>query len=363
METVPVNLPGRPYSILIGRGLLSRAGEFLSRLEAGSRAAVVSNPTVASLYGETVLKSLGDSGFSAFLVQIPDGEEYKTLESVSLVYEELLERQLERGSTLLALGGGVVGDLTGFVAATFLRGIRYLQVPTTLLAQVDSSIGGKTAVNHSRGKNLIGAFHQPATVISDVEALRSLPEVEFRSGLAEVVKYGVIADPGFFDFLESAVAPILGRDEGALIRLVRRSCEVKASYVEKDEREESGLRAQLNFGHTFAHALETATGYCAYRHGEAVAAGMVCAARLSSLLGLCSDREADRLASLLDSFGLPVNWRGVTPEVLEESLVYDKKVREGNLRFILMKTIGQVLLVDRVPMTAVREVLESFRIS
>ncbi|MBI3014662.1 MAG: 3-dehydroquinate synthase [Candidatus Tectomicrobia bacterium] len=379
METVRVNLPGRQYPILIGRGLISRAGEFLADVQAGpaagypqrpegtrgypgcrtgSRVVVVTNPTVSRLYGEEILAGLGARGFAPFLVEIPDGEEYKTLESVARVYEELFARQLDRGSTLVALGGGVVGDLTGFVAATFMRGIRYLQVPTTLLAQVDSSVGGKTGVNHPRGKNLIGAFHQPAAVITDVEVLRSLSPEEFRSGLAEVVKYGAIADPDFFAFLESSAVAIRVRDEGTLVRIVKRCCEIKASYVEQDEREESGLRAHLNFGHTFAHALETATSYCAYRHGEAVAVGMACAARLSALLNLCGNQEVERLSALLKSLELPVNMRGVTPGAIAEALVYDKKAVEGTLRFILMKTIGQVFLADSVPFPEVRKILK-----
>lgn len=367
METVRLNLPGKQYPILIGRGLLSRTGDILAGLVAGpspglrtgKQVAVVSNPTVSRLYGETVLASLQAHGFTSLLVEIPDGEEYKTLESVSHVYEEILARQLDRGSTLIALGGGVVGDLTGFVAATYLRGIRYLQIPTTLLAQVDSSVGGKTGVNHARGKNLIGAFHQPAAVITDVEVLRSLPKEEFRSGLAEVIKYGVIADPEFFAFLEASISPIRSRDEAALVRIVRRCCEIKASYVEKDEREESGLRAHLNFGHTFGHALEAATGYCAYRHGEAVAAGMICAAKLSSLLGLCENQDAQRLTAVLNSLDLPVNMRGVTPAAIAEALLYDKKVLGGTLRFILMKKIGEVFLADNVPLPEVHKILDS----
>ncbi len=303
--------------------------------------AVVTNSTVAEHYLEPTLASLRGAGFDPAVVQIPDGEEHKNFTWLTRVYDRLLDAGVERGGAVVALGGGVVGDLAGFAAATYLRGIACVQVPTTLLAQVDSSIGGKTGVNHVAGKNLIGAFAQPRFVLADVETLRTLPPRELTAGLAEVVKYGVILDAPLFALLESRIADLQRLDRDLLVEVVRRCCAIKASVVAADETE-GGLRAVLNFGHTVAHGLESLTGYTRYLHGEAVAIGMVAAARVSRWRGLCADADVERVRALLVRCGLPTE---VPPELggaaLARALRTDKKARDGAIKFVCLEAIGK----------------------
>ena len=302
--TLRVELGKRSYPIHIGPGLLDDAGLYAPHV-AGRRAAVVTNETVAPLYAARVEGALARAGAAPVRIVLPDGEAYKDWQNLDRIFAELLKVQADRATVLVAVGGGVVGDMTGFAAAAYQRGIAHLQVPTTLLAQVDSSVGGKTAINHPLGKNMIGAFHQPSAVIADTLSLATLPTREYASGLAEVVKYGAIRDPAFLAWIEREAGPLLARDPGALNHAILRSCEIKARIVADDEHER-GARALLNFGHTFAHAIEAATGYGSWLHGEAVAAGMVLAARLSAGLGRIPAAQAERLSALLERFGLPV---------------------------------------------------------
>ncbi|MBI5166411.1 MAG: 3-dehydroquinate synthase [candidate division NC10 bacterium] len=340
METVLVNLGLRGYQIYIGSGILSELGSLCRPLFSSSQAVLVTNPRIGTLYGEEATASLKKAGFRTAILEVPEGEEHKTLEEAARLYDSLLSAQVDRRTPLIALGGGVIGDLAGFTAATYMRGLPFVQVPTSLLAQVDSSVGGKVAVNHPLAKNLIGAFHQPRLVLADLAVLKTLPGRELRAALAEVIKYGVIADRAFFEYLEDKLADILALDGVALQRVVSTSCRIKARIVEEDEREE-GFRAVLNFGHTFGHALEALTGFECYRHGEAVAIGMVLAARLSELMGLCPSEEAARIERLLRRAGLTTR-APLPPEMLISSLFYDKKVREGVLHFVLTKGIGHV---------------------
>jgi 3-dehydroquinate synthase len=291
------------------------------------------------LYGDIVLGALNAAGFSPVRIDIPDGEEFKTLATVSTVYDALMAAGFDRGCGLLALGGGVVGDLAGFVAATFLRGIPFVQIPTTLLAQVDSSVGGKTGVNHPLGKNLIGAFYQPRLVLIDVNTLTTLSPRDYHAGFAEVVKYGVIRDQTFFIDLQNNVEKLCDHDPSKLVTAIMRSCQIKADIVERDERE-NGLRAILNYGHTFAHAIENLSGYGEYRHGEAVAIGMVVAAQISESLGLCSHQDVEEVRQLLLAFDLPVLAPQYSADKLLEAIGRDKKVQTGLLRMILNRGIG-----------------------
>jgi 3-dehydroquinate synthase len=340
METIAVNLGERSYSVHVGAGLLARAGELLRQVARGDKVAVVTNPTVERLYLPALEASLRSSGFEVASVLLPDGEEYKNLESLSAVYDQLVRRKLDRQSTLVALGGGVIGDLAGFAAATFLRGISCVQVPTTLLAQVDSSIGGKTGINHPQGKNLIGAFHQPRLVVTDVSVLRTLPKRELVAGMAEVVKYAVIGNPTLFDFLEQNLEAILALDPSLLTRVVLASCADKARVVEQDERE-SDLRAILNFGHTIGHALESYTGYERFLHGEAVAIGMVKAGLISRDQGFCDERSLARIRDLISRCGLPAE---IPPDIdsrgLAQSMELDKKSAQGKIKFICCTGVG-----------------------
>jgi len=343
MEEVRVELGDRSYGIFIGSDILGRLGEGLKGF-GFSGIAVISNPTVYGLYGDAVMGSLRRAGFNPRSLIIPDGEEYKDILWAYYIYGELLRGGFDRASALIALGGGVIGDITGFVASTYMRGISFIQVPTTLLAQVDSSVGGKTGVNHPLGKNMIGTFYQPRLVWSDVETLKTLPERELLAGLAEVIKYGVIWDEGLFRFLEEGRERIVGLDGIALSHIIRRSCEIKAEVVSRDERE-AGLRAVLNYGHTIGHAIETATGYRQYLHGEAVAIGMCIEARLSRLLGLMGSRDAERVRSLISSYGLPTEIpSGIDRERIISSMRLDKKALAGEMRFILPERIGSVTL-------------------
>jgi len=337
-HTLTVALGERSYPILIGPGLLSNFDPIATHLH-HRRIALVSNATVFPLYGATLQARAEAAGFEVHPIVLPDGEQYKTWETLNRIFDALLERSFDRKSTLIAFGGGVIGDLTGFAAATYQRGINFVQVPTTLLAQVDSSIGGKTAINHPRGKNMIGAFHQPVLVLADTDTLRTLPERELRAGLAEVIKYGLIRDPSFFDWLEANIDALLARDAAALAHAILRSCEIKATIVAEDERE-TGVRALLNLGHTFGHAIEAALGYGKWLHGEAVAAGMICAARLSQERGQMTALDVDRSTRLLQRTGLPVDLPAIAPKRMLDLMEVDKKNEGGRLRLVLMRGIG-----------------------
>ena len=341
MQTVTVNLGQRSYAIELGVGLLSRVGEIMKAQGIGGRVGIVSNPPVADLYGEEIRESLRAAGYETALVLIPEGEAHKNTVSLGLIYDALVEHRFDRSATLIALGGGVIGDVTGYAAATFLRGIGYVQIPTTLLAQVDASVGGKTAVNHHQGKNLIGAFHQPRLVVIDMDTLRTLPQREFAAGMAEVIKHGIIEDAGFFGFLEEEMDALLRMEPAAVETAVAASCRIKAAVVEQDEREDD-RRAILNFGHTIGHALESFTGYERFLHGEAVAIGMIQAAALSAGQGLCSAAELGRIEALLRRAGLP--WRlpeDIALEDLVAGMALDKKSHAGKIKFVLCEGIGR----------------------
>jgi 3-dehydroquinate synthase len=356
MRTLHVDLGERAYPIYIGPGLLGDAEIYRRHL--GSRQVmVVSNETVAPLYLDRVLKAL--SGFQVREVILPDGEQYKTLEVLNRVFDALLKHRYDRRCCLLALGGGVVGDMTGFAAACYQRGVSFVQAPTTLLAQVDSSVGGKTGVNHPLGKNMIGAFHQPLCVIADTESLGTLPERELSAGLAEVIKYGLIDDPEFFAWLEANMEALRAREPEALASAIERSCRDKAAVVAADERE-AGRRALLNLGHTFGHAIETGVGYGEWLHGEAVATGMCMAADLSHRLGWITEGDRRRILDIVARAGLPVAPpAGIGADRFLELMAVDKKVLDGRLRLVLLKGIGQAMVTDGIPAAALRATLEA----
>lgn len=340
MEKVTVNLRDRGYPIYIGAEILPEIGELSRPLGLSGRGALITNPVVGPLYSEQVISSFERAGIALTCLEIPDGEECKSLEVAGRLYDRLLPLGLDRRSPIVALGGGVIGDLAGFVGATFMRGLPLIQVPTSLLAQVDSSVGGKVGINLAQAKNMVGAFYQPRLVVSDVCLLRTLPHRELKAGMAEVVKYGVIGDKAFFEWLEANVAAILERTEALMIHIVQTSCRIKADVVERDERDE-GIRAILNFGHTVGHALEAATAYSELSHGEAVAIGMVAAARISYQMGLCSEEVPIRLERLLGRIGLPTALP-VDPENILQSIGYDKKLRNNMNYFVLTKDVGTV---------------------
>ncbi len=356
MRRIDVQLDERTYPIHIGAGCMSDEHLFKPHLT-GNQVAVISNETVAPLYLDELLKALG--GVSVDVFTLPDGEQHKTLDSYAAIMDFLLAKRHNRSTTLVALGGGVVGDIAGFVAATFQRGVGFIQVPTTLLAQVDSAVGGKTAVNHPAGKNMIGAFYQPRCVIADSSVFATLPEREYRAGFAEVLKYGVIADLEFFDWIEQAADRLLNKDPDALARAVGRSCEIKADVVASDERE-VGLRAILNFGHTFGHAIETLTNYRTYLHGEAVAIGMVMAADLSVRMGFLALSAAQRIKTVLRSFGLPVcPPPELSDDAMHQAMGMDKKVVDGKLRLVLAEAIGRVIVSEEIDSSALRSTLNA----
>lgn len=338
---VTVGLGDRAYDIVIRRGLLSEVGGLLSALGISGKAAVVTNPTVGRLYGHRVVRSLRTSGFEPIIVTVPEGERHKTLQTVSRVLDALARARFERGSTVIALGGGVIGDLAGFAAAIYLRGTLFAQIPTTLVAQVDSSVGGKTGVNHALGKNLVGSFYQPKIVLMDPVTLKSLPEREWRAGLAEVIKYGVIADENLFASLEENIEPILKRDDDLVANIVARSCQIKTSVVELDERE-GGLRRILNYGHTIGHALESLGHYRRLIHGEAVGIGMVYEAELAWRLGLCSADVVTRQRHLIGRAGLPTEAPPFRFTSLWTAMQHDKKVSRGQVQCVLPRAIGRV---------------------
>ena len=341
MRTLTVNLGARAYSIYLGEELLPRTGEFLKKIRCEGKVGVITNPTIAALYLKTVEEALARSGFQVIPVIVPDGEEHKNLSSLSVIYDRLIEQRLERNSALIALGGGVVGDLTGFAAATLLRGVPYVQIPTTLLAQVDSSVGGKTGINHREGKNLIGAFYQPRLVLIDVDALKTLPQRELVAGLAEVIKYGIIEDPDLFVLLEQKMERLLALDKTLLLQAIASSCAIKARVVEKDEREED-YRSVLNFGHTIGHALESLTGYEQFLHGEAVAIGMVQAAYISAREGFCDQASFQRIRRLIGLTGLPTDLPSSVERLqLVKKMEIDKKAAGGKIKFVLCDGIGK----------------------
>ena len=356
MRRLRIHLGDRSYDILIGRGLLENLGASLPLKP--SRTLVVTHPHLRALYGERLLQGLNAAGIQPEFVEIPEGESHKTLQDAGRVYDFLLEHRYDRQSLLVAFGGGVIGDLTGFVAATYQRGVPYVQVPTTLLSQVDSSVGGKTAVNHPRGKNMIGAFYQPRAVIADLDTLQTLPEDEYRCGLAEIIKYGVIEDPDLFHYLEERVEPILAQDTESLSHIIETSCAIKARVVERDE-QEARYRMVLNYGHTLGHAIEALTGYTRYKHGEAVAIGMVYAARLSRHLGYCPPETVQRIETLISRFGLPTGWPDFPEEDYINTMRLDKKAHDEAIRFILVKDIGTVAIVDEVAPDALARVLRT----
>jgi 3-dehydroquinate synthase len=334
-----VSLGERSYTIQIDDGHLSELGVMCRDLRLGSTAAIVTNPTVGRLYADTVRESLVKAGYETHLVEIPDGEYHKNSQTLNGIYDALLESGLSRDSFLVALGGGVVGDITGFAASTFLRGVPFVQVPTTLLAQVDSSVGGKTGINHPLGKNLIGTFYQPSLVLVDTATLTTLPEREYVSGLAEVLKYGVVCDGAFFRFIADNRERLQKRDKDCLKDIIKISCTLKASVVERDERE-GGYRAVLNYGHTFAHAVERLTQYTGFLHGEAVAIGMVQAAKLSELKGYADREDTIRIVSIIKSFGLPVELVPFARDEYFRALLKDKKMRAQGINFVFNKGIG-----------------------
>jgi 3-dehydroquinate synthase len=358
MRTLKVDLGNRSYSILIGKGLLAKLGAECAKLGLGQRCAVIADTNVAPRFGTAAMNSLRSGGFEPFLVTVPAGEPAKSLRVVQQCYDKLAAHRLERRSFLVALGGGVVGDLAGFVAATYLRGIPFVQAPTTLLAQVDSSVGGKVGVNLKAGKNLVGAFYQPRLVLCDLDTLTTLPPREFRAGLAEVIKYGIIYDFKLFARLERDLDTVLKHDPALLEAVVARCCEIKAQVVSQDETE-GGLRAILNFGHTIGHAIEAVSGYGKYLHGEAISIGQVAAARLSAMQLGFPEADVERIRALFTKAGLPVNMKLDSRKFvrLMEAMRLDKKVRSGEMKFVLAEKIGQVRWGQQVPQKAIERVL------
>ena len=351
-ERVRVGLGKRSYDIVLHPGGLDRLGEYLLGLGFSGKVGIITNPILQGFYGRRVERSLKKAGFQRHTISVPDGEQAKTLRWISHILDELMAQRFERQSVLVALGGGVIGDMTGFAASVYQRGIPFVQVATTLVAQVDSSVGGKTGVNHPLGKNMIGAFYQPALVLLDMQTLRTLSKREWIAGLAEVVKYGMIADPKFFGFLESRIEDIINMDETSLHHMVKRCCEIKASVVAKDERE-SGLRRILNYGHTIGHALESLGQYKQYIHGEAVGIGMVHEADLANSLGLCAEKVVARQRDLVRRAGLPTKLPPLSFGDLWGAMLHDKKVARGRIHCVLPKAVGKVT-VDPLDQKAVK---------
>ncbi len=354
MQTLNVSLGARTYPIHIGMGLLAKADLILPHL-ASKQVVIVTNTTVAPLYLEKVAQPLIEQGVNIVEIILPDGERYKNDETLNLIYDALIENRCERSVTLIALGGGVIGDLTGYAAATYLRGVAFIQIPTTLLSQVDSSVGGKTGINHPQGKNMIGAFYQPKLVLADINTLRTLPERELSAGMAEVIKYGLIRDAQFFEWLEANANAVMGLNEDETTYAVYRSCENKAEVVAADERE-AGERALLNLGHTFGHAIENAMGYGVWLHGEAVAAGTMIAADLSKRLGWLEAQDVSRIEQLFEKVKLPTKAPVLGIEKYINLMGLDKKVQNGKIRLVLQQGIGKSVItsdydVDQLKLT------------
>jgi 3-dehydroquinate synthase len=356
VNTLKVELGSRSYPILIGDGLLGQP-DLLGQHVPARDVLIVSNTTVAPLYLDTLSAALEPR--RVVEVILPDGESHKTLANVARILDVLVANRFARDCTVVALGGGVVGDMAGFAAATYQRGVPYVQVPTTLLSQVDSSVGGKTGVNHPGGKNLIGAFHQPIVVLADTRTLTSLPPRELRAGLAEVIKYGLICDAQFFTWLETHIEELLAGDPAALARVIHRSCEIKAEIVGRDEREQ-GDRALLNLGHTFGHAVESATGYKQWLHGEAIGAGLLMAAAMSRECGLMTAEDVVRVERLIARTGLPTHIDAVSPETAHEYMRIDKKVQSGRIRLILLRKIGEAFITADYPESALERTLQEY---
>jgi 3-dehydroquinate synthase len=357
IQTLEVSLGDRSYPILIGQRLLSQAALFLPYLK-GKQVAIVSNTTVAPLYLNSVSQPLREAGITVIEIVLPDGEAYKTSDTLNLIYDALLKNHCERTTTLIALGGGVIGDLTGYAAATYLRGVPFIQIPTTLLSQVDSSVGGKTGINHPLGKNMIGAFYQPQLVVIDTETLQTLPKRELSAGIAEVIKYGLIRDVPFFDWLELNMPKLLNLDAEAITYAVYRSCQNKAEVVAADERE-SGERALLNLGHTFGHAIENGMGYGVWLHGEAVAAGTMMAAKMSESLGWLTVPELQRMQAIFDAANLPINAPKFSVEQYLSLMQLDKKVANGQIRLVLQQGIGKAVITGDYDPVKLAQTLEA----
>lgn len=353
MKTVQLDLVHAPYDIHIGQGLLTQAGLVVSLLPQ-KQVAIVTNETVAPLYLKELCAALESQGVLCHSIVLPDGEQYKNWETLNQIFDGLLANRCERKTTLIALGGGVVGDMTGFAAATYQRGAPFIQIPTTLLAQVDSSVGGKTAINHPLGKNMIGAFYQPKLVLADIDTLSTLPAREFSAGLAEVIKYGLIDDLDFFEWLEANIERLMAREAEVLSEAIERCCRNKARIVAQDEKEVLGVRELLNLGHTFGHAIEAGLGYGVWLHGEAVAAGMMLAAFASRELGGLSDGDVARIRSVLARAGLPVVAPDLGVECYLELMAGDKKVESGRIRYILMRQLGSCYAGELAPEVVAR---------
>ena len=356
--TLQVALGARTYPIVIGPRLLNDANLIKSRLPQ-LRVALITNETLMPIYGERFSQTLSEAGISVLPIILPDGEVFKDWLNLNRIYDSLLHHRCDRKTTLIALGGGVIGDIAGFAAATYQRGVPFIQVPTTLLAQVDSSVGGKTAINHPLGKNMIGAFYQPLLVLTDTDTLATLPDREFRSGLAEVLKYGLILDPAFFAWLEENMAALLKRDSTALAYAIRRSCEIKAQIVAEDEREtaKQGGRALLNLGHTFGHAIESALGYGVWLHGEAVGCGIALAAQLSKDLGMLDSMSCERAVALIERAGLVSRMPNITADEMLDHMERDKKNEGGAIRLILLNRIGEAVVDDTISAPRLRDFL------
>jgi len=354
---VPVDLSDRGYEIYIGSGLLRQTAQHVQSSLAVTQVVAITDSNLKTTHAQIVTENLAQAGIVCDLVTIPAGEGSKSLRIVEQIWNEMLAAKADRQTVVIAVGGGVVGDLAGFVAATYARGIPLIQIPTTLLAQVDSSVGGKVGINLANAKNMAGAFWQPTRVLIDPLVLHTLPDREYQAGLAEVIKYGVIMDAEFFALLEDHVEEIHARDPGLLKTIISRCCQLKAQVVEQDERETTGLRAILNYGHTFCHAFETATNYGRFLHGEAVAIGMMCAARLAESMGRIDQQLISRQAALLTACNLPLSVTDIDPESLLAAMQHDKKVEHGKLRFVLPTKMGHVELVDDVSMDLVRAAL------
>jgi len=355
MQTLKVELANRSYPIYIGRSLISNADLILPHLKR-KHVAIVTNTTVAPLYLETLSNTLQAAGVTVIPIILPDGEAYKNSETLNLIYDALLQSRCERSTTLIALGGGVIGDLTGYAAATYLRGVPFIQIPTTLLSQVDSSVGGKTGINHPLGKNMVGAFYQPQLVLADIDTLQTLPAREFSAGMAEVIKYGLIRDAEFFDWLEMHIEQLMALDEQAITEAIYRSCKNKADVVARDEHE-TGERALLNLGHTFGHAIENAMGYGVWLHGEAVGAGTMMAADLSRRMGWLTADEVTRIHQLLTAAKLPLDAPKLGVDKYLNLMQLDKKVADGKIRLVLQQAIGKSVITSDYDAEKLKETL------
>jgi 3-dehydroquinate synthase len=360
MATVTIELPHHHYQAVIEPGALARVGQIIRGLAPHRRCALIADEAVFAMHGEALRQSLADSDYDPLVHAMPSGEPYKTLDTVRQVYDVLLEGRLERGSPIVALGGGVTGDMVGFVAATYLRGVPFVQCPTTLLAMVDASVGGKVGVNVPQGKNLIGAFYHPLLVVMDPRVLKTLPARQMRGGLAECVKHGVIRDAELFDWTEEQAEALLAADDEPMIELLQRNVRIKADVVMADEKE-SGVRAHLNFGHTFAHAIEVTSGFGRIEHGEAVSLGMVAASRLAADLGYCDPVVPERVTAVLERIGLPVSAELPPIDKLMAAMKLDKKVRDARVRLVLPRRLGEVFVTDRVEEEPIRRAWRTIR--